>query len=291
MTFKNLLLISSCLVANPAASDVIKVSIVFGDASFAFPISGDVRLFRNGQELTSVARTKLEDESFEFDLNTCEDGMVFKVTMGSGFFVVEEEFYPCQAPEVQILASMSTFQTASAPTDVFTVDYSSVTYGSWIHDAVVVDPNTLAAMGSVAIENQAGLIAAMSQNNFGEAAFFANENAALARRAQLSSAAIGYAALSYDTGFRAMGIDPGGSTTPLIALDPSQGSIPVPTAEGLNFLRQYNTQIVEAPNANVWGFTTALSLRETGQAFEGSLLPPDSNGLSIDLQRGIFVRP
>ena len=140
-------------------------------------------------------------------------------------------------------------------------------------------------------KNQAGLIAAMSQNNFGEAAFFANENAALARRAQLSSAAIGYAALSYDTGFRAMGIDPGGSTTPLIALDPSQGSIPVPTAEGLNFLRQYNTQIVEAPNANVWGFTTALSLRETGQAFEGSLLLPDSNGLSIDLQQGIFVRP
>lgn len=303
MTLKNLLLISSCLAASPAISDVIKVSIVFGEGAIEFPISGDVKLFKNEQEFTSVSRTKLEGEIFEFDLNTCEDGMSFKATMDSGFFIVEKEFHPCKAPEMKIPAIMSDFNTASAwnPTTtgtglaVLTANYSSVTYGSWIREVIEIDSDTLTTMGPAAIRNQAHLISAMSQNQFGEVTFFANENAALARQAKRASAAIGYAALSYDTGFRAMGINPGLSTVPLIALDPSQQSIPVPTPEGLDFLRTYNTEIVRAPDANIWSFDTASSLRETGRALDGPLIHLESfdqlNGIQLDLNSGMFVVP
>ncbi len=296
MNLKSLLLISAFLGGSPAFSDSIRVTIVFG--AFEFPIpGGDVKPYRNGRELSGITRTEMEDGSFEFDLDGCDDGTLFKVTL-TGFYTVEDEFHPCEAPEMKVAAVMTSFQMASGtvpvtPSGAFTLDYTSVAYASWIQDVVEIDSPTLTAMGPEAIENQAKLIAAMSQYNFGEATFYANENAALARQGNFSSTAIGYAALTFDTGFRAMGIDPGKTAVPLVALDSNQNGIPVPTLEGIDVLKAYNTELVGFSDTDVWGFATSSALRASAQPITEPLIELETfdkfSGLELDVPSGMFV--
>lgn len=193
-----------------------------------------------------------------FSLARCEEGYEFQVDVESPFYRIADKFFACDVPEVVVMAETTVFSAfilkgggSSGPVPA---------YLNKIEATLRADESVLVGLGEAGQGNHAALLDALDQGDFGAAAFLANENAALARKLKKPELAIGYATLSYDVGFRAMGLDPSGGGKPLVAIDPGQ-AIPVPTPEGKFVLEKFNSA-ANARNVDVWSYDTTRALRQ-----------------------------
>jgi len=238
--------------------------------------------------MIEVKRVELDNYVYEFSLDACGDDMSFEASLDEGFFRVLDDSHHCAMPEVTFKA-IDNYQVVANVSS----EPGGIAYASWIADVVTVSETELASLGPIAVENQARIYASMSQGDFGEVAFYANENAALARQANRTDLAIGYAAFSYDSGYRAIGIEPSSAEVPLIALDPLQHDIPVPTPEGLIVLEKFNDAITGRSQATDWDFVTTNALRSIQQVPSAERLKIEQveqlNNLYIDPNTGAGV--
>ncbi|KMK67328.1 hypothetical protein [Puniceibacterium sp. IMCC21224] len=236
----------------PASSEVVQVWVMVDYLSAPFPIDSRIEVFKNGQLMGNVKGQQTGMFRYTFDLDTCEGDIRFRVISDSPAFKIDPEYYDCKSPDVMVMAEISTIY---ASVEVDAQPQTSGIYTQWINTALTTDQAVLAAMGAQANGNQIAIFQALSTGDMGEVAFYANENAALARKAAQTSAALGYATLSYDSGYRAMGLDPE-SAVPLVMLDASQNNIPVLTDAGGAILQKFNQTAVTTSSVQWTGATT-----------------------------------
>ncbi|PCJ04972.1 MAG: hypothetical protein COB16_17170 [Rhodobacteraceae bacterium] len=208
--------------------------------------------------MLGIAVRKLNDNIYAFDQVECSKDIELHVVLKSQIWSVSKEYFDCNQPEVIIKAEMNRYAENlwSLPES----EASLPVYASWMGQVLTDSPVGIAALGSTGAENHAAIIVGLNHRNYGVVAYYANENAALSRQVANSRLALEYATLSYDSGFRAMGLEPSTPEVPLVALDPNQRGIPVPTAVGADFLSQFNTAI-GAAHIGLWTNTTTQALR------------------------------
>lgn len=275
------ILLSALLIAatSKAASDEITVKVVSRVGTAEFEVPSRVRLITAGQTTATFSRVPSEAKIHVFPLDTCPDGAQFQVEIAHVFYetVEQTDKYDCEQPEVIVLAKLGNVSAAAWFTSLpgQSANFAEPPYAQRIASTLVTPTDTIVALGSQATENHALMIFAFTEGDLGTAAFFANENAALARNAGSNSLAIGYATASYDFGFRAMGVDPVTPANPLIAIDERQNRIPVLTPDGAAILRTFNNTI-GTNDPGTWSNQTTSALRD----FEQSGI--DNNVLQLD---------
>jgi len=131
-------------------------------------------------------------------------------------------------------------------------------YADQIEVALVAPEIAGSELGEVGARNQVALLEALDRGDFGALSFYANENAALALQAGDSSLSTRYGLLSYDAGFRSMGVDPAVAELPLVANDAAR-DIYVITSEGEQLMQQYHVQMGR-PVPTTWNNATTRHL-------------------------------
>ncbi|MDU8913345.1 hypothetical protein [Aestuariicoccus sp. MJ-SS9] len=249
--------------ALPALAEPVTVRVwAARDDSARQPnVDARIQVFKDRQRMADI-EPRMEGYVHIFELEDCTPDIEFKIVRMSWLYQKNDNFFDCDTPEVVITARMNTY-FAAIPQDWRSID-AAPSYADYIVRVVDVDPQAVAALGETGLRNQENMLAAMTsgemtRETLGVVSFYANENAALSRAADIPDLAVGYATLAYDSGFLAMGLEPAGEQVPLVASDPLQG-IPVVTPSGAVVLRSYNRNViaVETPE---WTGETARSLR------------------------------
>lgn len=239
-------------------------------------VASRIDIYRDGTKIAEPDYRIVGDAAHHFMIEGCNEDIAFKVARISPQYEYEDKFYPCVTPEVQIPATMYTYitfleqkyggqawwtQDPVGPLDGgMTADIGGmqVVYADQIEVALAAPESVVSALGELGKNNQLALIEALDRGDFGAASFFANENAALALRAGDTLLSTRYGLLSYDAGFRSMGVDPLVAELPLVANDAAR-DIYVMTAEGEQLMQQYHLQMGR-PAPTTWNNTTTRYL-------------------------------
>ncbi|KAA8605959.1 hypothetical protein AL037_20920 [Salipiger aestuarii] len=246
-------------------------------------VASEIDMYLDGKKIPEPDYEKVGNTEHRFTLETCTDKITFKVARISHQYQYEDKFYPCDTPEVQIPVRMYAYAayvyqhfgdsessrtqgplnlgvswtSAEADPDLYVVPYADRL------QATLAAPEAIgAALGETGEKNQAALLEALEGGDFGAVSFYANENAALALQAGNRLLSTRYGTLSYDAGFRDMGVDPAVADLPLVANDEAR-DIYVMTPEGEQIMEQYHLQSGRSAPAT-WSSTTTLQLMMDG---------------------------
>ncbi len=234
-------------------------------------VASRIDIYRDGTKIAEPNYKIVGGTDHHFTIDTCTSDITFKVALISHQYEYEDKFYPCDTPEVQIPARMYTYFTyvnqhfGGWPPDEAGLDVGYVPYADQIEVALAAPETAGAALGEIGERNQVALLEALDRGDFGAASFYANENAALALQAGNQLLSTHYGTLSYDAGFRGMGVDPSVAELPLVANDAAR-DIYVMTTEGEQLMQQYHVQMGR-PAPTTWNnFTTRNLMIESATA-------------------------
>ncbi|MBT0779257.1 hypothetical protein [Paracoccus sp. pheM1] len=257
------------------AQEEVKVSVVRADKP-GTAVASRIDIYRGGTKIAEPDYRIVGDTAHHFMIEACNEDITFKVALISRQYEYEDKFYPCDTPEVQIPARMYTYiafldrkydgqawwtQDPVDPLDGgMTADIGGiqVVYADQIEVALAAPESVFSALGELGENNQLALLDALDRGDFGAASFYANENAALALQAGDTLLSTRYGLLSYDAGFRSMGVDPLVAELPLVANDAAR-DIYVMTPEGEQLMQQYHLQMGR-PAPTTWNNTTTRYL-------------------------------
>lgn len=238
------------------ATQKIEIAVEFGQAGQIERLQSKISIFRGDEEVRNAVVETDDNRTYFLPSSLCTEDtvIVFKVS-NYHFFRLQQDRLPCASPSV--IAEASSIYTYAAYLERFTPSAAAPAYGGTVSAALAAEARSLTALGSVATDNQRALIAALEEGDFGSVAFYANENAYLAHIRGNAPLASAFAALSFDAGYRAMGLDPASTEVPLIA--PS--GAPVLTDAGRNLVIRFNSEL-QTGNTDTWGLGTVAALRD-----------------------------